>query len=1606
MSVAQQESSRGTLALVVTATAIVPATVDELVADAQAAEQRGQRAEARELYETALRRLGSREEAPRASNILRWIARTHIGDVRMDAALDCVAAALAVAEACGDEAAAGSAMNLEAVVRWQLGELDEAERLYLSARARALRAGDAKLAAMTAQNLGVIASIRGDSEQAQRQYEASLSEYRALGLAKDVGVALNNLGLLHTQREQWADAERVFTEAVQISDALGDLSARILLDVNLAEMCVARRDFTQAEQYVRHAMELTSRTGDNAAVGQASKLRGVIARETGDHVEAESQLQKAAEIARARGDVLLDAEVAREQGELARLQGRNGLVLQHLNRSHRLFTQLRARRDLADIGSRTGRLEDEFLQVARRWGESIEAKDRYTQGHCVRVADLACAIAAEMAFGAQEQFWFRIGALLHDVGKLVIPEEVLNKPGKLNGEEWALMRSHTTAGVEMLSGIEFPWDVVPIIRSHHERWDGSGYPDKLTGEQIPLVARILCVADVYDALCSVRSYKVAHSHERVMDMMRQDNGTMFDPQVFAVFERIAATWPERVARARLAAPPESHVAEPDVSAEALMSLPAPELDDLTQMPLRRAFRETTTRVLDARRTTERRVSLLVIDIDHFKLVNDTFGHLQGDDVLRMVADIMRVQTRPSDFLARYAGDEFVVLLPGTGIEHAMEIAERLRVAVEQARCANRDGGDEPVSVTLSIGVATSPTHGESLDALFAAADGALYASKRRGRNASSAVSGVGGAQEATLRLETFVGRTAERQRISRMLDACSRGVPAMLSVVGEAGVGKSTLMRQLAPEVSMRAGSLIVGRCHESDVRPPYGPWVDVIGALHGLGLVAPRPWRELGRLVPALGNPHAPSASAVPAAAARYALFQEIEEYITMATQSRPLVIVLDDMQWADGETWDVLDLLAPRLATQRLMIAMTVRSEDLSEDGMRRRRGLSRHECCVEIELERLGRADLEHWLRVALGGQVPESSLLDYVVAHTEGNPLFAVQLLRMLAEDGGIRFEDGRWRYQPSPEASLPTAIRDLLARRLARLSEPTRGALTAAAVFGSRFDGDLLLGASGQAEDIILDALDEGVRARVLVPVPNAGPSEFEFTHGLLADVLRRAGNPLRLRRVHERVARLLEIQPLADPSAIATHFDRAGCGPEALRFALLAGERAMAAYAYEAAGACFELADRHALTLVDHANVQSRLAHLDEVGGRYRQAESRCELVLSSFASGAHELGMLKTMQRMRERLRMLHGAPAADVLTSCEALLSDAMTAEDRQEEVALLLMISQVHARLGDNDIAERVALKATEQAALTGDPQLSADAIMRLGSTLLVSTPANSLVHYRHALDIFTRTDDRRGQLRCHINIGVACDRAGNHYAAELAYATALDLGRQVKAADLTALASMNLGVLLAKTGRFAEARQRFDETLRLYVSVSNEPHRLSALLNLAHLARERGDAAGATELYGATITLAQQLGQLDVHVGAVCGIGLADLSLGHFASAVEQLSAANDLMTGRQSRWFQGRELLEALEVRLRAGRGDRHGAQEQLLRALSEAERHDPYAAVWLAAECMTAWNGSFGSVIGQLRKYIVQARAHGYEPLVARLGLAEAVIASPESIAA
>jgi putative nucleotidyltransferase with HDIG domain len=510
-----------------------------LLGRASRAERDGQRAVARNLYEQALThvRLLNPAEICRA---LVGIARTYQQDGDSDAALDCLEAAVAVAEANEEIAALGAALNVQGVICWQRGDLDNAERLYLAAQGCGERAGDRRLTAMTAQNRGIIANVRGDLSRALGHYRESLAAYRELRLVRETCRALINIGVLHTDLEQWGDAERAYREARELAEGGSDAPTRVLIDANVAELAIARADYDRARTVSERALRVAHAAGDFRAEAELRKHLGVVARETGHYEHADRHFALGESLAEQRQDVLLLAEISRERADLLARQGRFRETVHYLNRAHRLFSDLRARRDVADVDRRNLRIESSFLDVVRRWGESIESKDSYTQGHCLRVADLSCALARHIGLDDRRLFWFRVGALLHDVGKIRVPAEVLNKPGRLNSEEWALMRSHPEAGVELLRGIDFPEDVIPIVLSHHERWNGAGYPHGLAGEVIPLSARILGLADVYDALTTERSYKPGMPHEVAMQTMRAEAGTHFDPALFVDFETVMA----------------------------------------------------------------------------------------------------------------------------------------------------------------------------------------------------------------------------------------------------------------------------------------------------------------------------------------------------------------------------------------------------------------------------------------------------------------------------------------------------------------------------------------------------------------------------------------------------------------------------------------------------------------------------------------------------------------------------------------------------------------------------------------------------------------------------------------------------------------------------------------------------------------------------------------------------------------------------------------------------------------------------------------------------------------------------------------------------------
>jgi len=180
-------------------------------------------------------------------------------------------------------------------------------------------------------------------------------------------------------------------------------------------------------------------------------------------------------------------------------------------------------------------LENTYLSTVKALMSIVEAKDAYTKGHTERVADYAVALGKKMELGRKELRDLAFAAVLHDIGKLVVYENVLKKPGSLDDEEWRILKSHPVIGASIIENMEFLAGAVPFVRHHHERYDGEGYPDGLRAEDIPLGARIITVADSYDAMTTDRPYRTALSKEIALHTMISKAGTQFDAGVIEHF---------------------------------------------------------------------------------------------------------------------------------------------------------------------------------------------------------------------------------------------------------------------------------------------------------------------------------------------------------------------------------------------------------------------------------------------------------------------------------------------------------------------------------------------------------------------------------------------------------------------------------------------------------------------------------------------------------------------------------------------------------------------------------------------------------------------------------------------------------------------------------------------------------------------------------------------------------------------------------------------------------------------------------------------------------------------------------------------------------------
>lgn len=379
------------------------------------------------------------------------------------------------------------------------------------------------------------------------------------------------------------------------------------------------------------------------------------------------------------------------------------------------------------VSEKTAQIEKMTFETIATISSMIEAKDSYTKGHSVRVAEYSAMIAEGAGWREHSIQNLRYIALLHDIGKVGIPDNVLNKPGKLTEEEFNIIKSHTTIGGDILKEIESIAEVEAGAKYHHERYDGTGYPCGLAGNAIPAVARIIGIADAFDAMNSKRVYRDSLSQEVIRKELVNGRGTQFDPHFLDIFLHL---FDEGKLEAK-----QEVTEEPKTASEESRALMKHILKNLEEDVKRRGTPDYLTGLMN-RQTGEAKIMqsmkelpgcLAFVDLDNLKTTNDTMGHLAGDFALKSVADVLK-KYEENGIAVRLGGDEFLFYMIGVNRGQATTIAEEIIAAFAEQK--EKDVMLSASSVSIGLCMCTPM---DVFEDVLKKADKALYHVKHSGK---------------------------------------------------------------------------------------------------------------------------------------------------------------------------------------------------------------------------------------------------------------------------------------------------------------------------------------------------------------------------------------------------------------------------------------------------------------------------------------------------------------------------------------------------------------------------------------------------------------------------------------------------------------------------------------------------------------------------------------------------------------------------------------------------------------------------------------------------------------------------------------------------------
>jgi len=895
-------------------------------------------------------------------------------------------------------------------------------------------------------------------------------------------------------------------------------------------------------------------------------------------------------------------------------------------------------------------------------------------------------------------------------------------------------------------------------------------------------------------------------------------------------------------------------------------------------------------------------SIILFDVDNFKEINDMYGHLEGDKVLKELAQFVQSNLRESDTLIRYGGDEFVIFLPNTHFESAKQVAEKILTGLKTAKIAGR-------SVSISIGIAEYPTHGTTWSELFSKADVALYRAKRRGKGVVAWVEDV----EAVpiIPTSTFIDRLEERRELLNIFNREFKGI----LVRGGAGIGKTRLIRDTFKKLDDIF--FIQGVSFGAIAEIPFGPIKELakhlemnyrIETKEVLSLLS-----ETEREVVKSLFPDAKYNTELLKDLDKFKLYDAFLNFLNLISERKKVVLFIDDIQWADKSSVDLLFYVVRNAPLQVRFIFSMREGESTKEYIDDFIRQLSRERLVKILELKPFNFSSSSEFINAILQEDVSEG-VLKFLYQKSGGNPFFIEELIKDLYEKGHLVMENRRWVLKNEEFITVPESIQQVMKNRVQEFENDK--VLEVAACVGHEFSPFVIEGVLEIGIGEIYDSIDKAIKKGIL---EEEGQDFFVFKEDIMRELILSKISQSKKRFYHQRIAQWVEDnkgQVLNAEEIISKHAYLAQDVEKVVQYAPRVARKAFSQFAYEEAKKFWKYYFEVEKNRENYIKNLPEYVECLKIKGDLVEAEEflkRVELEFKDLLNSEFfyvVADVLMESGKYQEALDYLDKAIASFDLKEVEQQEREIEVKLSKGEKVDKEIPLYKYYIekgwcliKLGKYEDA-RVILHQVELKLEYLNDYWKGTLFNVLGVlNLEISSPEEAISYFEKAIEVRERIGDKKGLAASYLDMAIAYSDLGDldmtlHY-----YEKAMEVYKEIGYKSGLITTYLDMGVYYFAKRQYENAMQEFQLAYKESYQIGSKDTLALATNNIGSVLRLKYKFKEAEVFYKRALEIAEETGSEDLKLIVYRNLMLTYTKLRDYEMALDMFEKAYEICKGR-------------------------------------------------------------------------------------------------------